>query len=56
MSTEGTQDEDNTEAFEIWRLYISQSEPGNGLGGNLIFFAEQEAVKNSYREIIIGIG
>ena len=53
LSFGNTEDDDKAGAFEIWRIYISHDEQGNGLGGKLISFAEQEAAKNGYKEIII---
>ena len=53
LSFGNTEDTDKAGAFEIWRIYISQGEQGKGLGGKLISFAEKEAEKNGYREIVI---
>lgn len=53
LSFGNTEDEDKTGAFEIWRIYISKDEQGKGFGGKLISYAEQEARKNGYKEILI---
>ncbi|WP_125142338.1 GNAT family N-acetyltransferase [Clostridium transplantifaecale] len=53
LSFGNTEDEDKAGAFEIWRIYISQNEQGKGFGDKLISFAEQEAERNGYKEIII---
>lgn len=53
LSFGNTADKDKAGAFEIWRIYISKEEQGKGIGGTLISFAEKEAKKNGYKEIVI---
>lgn len=53
LSIGDTEDTDRTGAFEIWRIYITSTSQGKGLGGKLLAFAEQQAKENGYKEIVI---
>lgn len=53
LSIGDTEDNDKTGAFEIWHIYILKSMRGKGIGKELLVFAEQQAVKMGYNEIVI---
>ncbi|BCN31843.1 GNAT family N-acetyltransferase [Anaeromicropila herbilytica] len=53
LSVGKTTDEDKSEAYELWRIYIQQSYQGKGIGSQLIEKAELEALRNGYKEMII---
>ena len=46
-------DEDKTDTFEIWRVYIDPDAQGRGIGRNLLAFGEKMATAQGYREIVI---
>lgn len=48
-----TADEDKPDAFEIWRIYVSQDVQGRGIGKYLLEFAEGQAAAYGFREIVI---
>lgn len=53
LSIGNTEDTDKPSAFEVWQIYIAPSAQGKGLGGQLIAFAEQEAIQRGYSEVLI---
>lgn len=53
LSFGDTADFDRAGAFEIWRIYLDKSNQGCGIGSKLLEFAEKEAVKTNYHEIVI---
>lgn len=53
LSIGDTTDHDKAGAFELWRIYISELFQGQGIGGLLLSFAEQEARKRGYKEMVI---
>lgn len=53
LSFGNTADMDKAGAFEIWRIYITPCFQGKGIGSQLIMFAEQQAKKQGYNEIVI---
>lgn len=48
-----TADSDKSDAFEIWRIYVSQNFQGAGIGRSLLEFAEKQAMLSGFQEIII---
>lgn len=48
-----TADLDKGDAFEIWRIYVSQDSQGEGAGKILVQFAEEQARVSGYKEIVI---
>ncbi|OBR95480.1 protease synthase and sporulation negative regulatory protein PAI 1 [Clostridium ragsdalei P11] len=53
LSIGDTVDNDKIGAFEVWRIYISEAYQNRGIGSQLINFAEQQAFKYGYKEIVI---
>lgn len=53
LSMGNAADQDKAGAFEIWRIYIHKSFQGQGIGAELLGFAEQYALENGYSEIVI---
>lgn len=53
LSFGDTADSDCAGAFEIWRIYVAASAQHTGIGRALLSFAEQQAAKLGYREILI---
>ncbi|MCM1298017.1 MAG: GNAT family N-acetyltransferase [Firmicutes bacterium] len=53
ISIGDTEDNDKKGAFEVWRLYVHPDFQGNGIGGKLIAFAEEQARLKRYPEIVI---
>lgn len=53
LSIGGTADIDKKGAFEIWRVYVEPRAQGRKIGGQCLAFAELEAKKRGYPEIII---
>lgn len=46
-------DSDKKGEFEIYRIYVSRNYKNRGIGTKLLQFAEEEAFKKSYKEIVI---
>lgn len=53
LSIGDTADNDKVGAFELWRIYIAEIFQGQGIGNLLLSFAEQEAGKLGYKEMVI---
>ena len=53
LSVGDTADSDKIGAFEVWRIYISEAYKNKGIGNQLLDFAEKQAIKDGYREIVI---
>lgn len=53
LSVGDTVDNDKIGAFEVWRIYISKDYQNQGIGNQLLNFAEQKAFKYAYKEIVI---
>ena len=53
LSIGNTADNDKPGAFEMWRIYIGTQAQGNGIGGELLSFAEQKAKEDGCSEIVI---
>lgn len=53
LSIGDTADIDKKGSFEIWRVYVEPRAQGRNIGGRCLAFAEQEAKKRAYQEIII---
>ncbi|KAI3345046.1 GNAT family N-acetyltransferase [Clostridium botulinum] len=53
LSIGDTIDSDKIGAFEVWRIYISEAYQNQGIGNQLINFAEEQAFNYGYKEIII---
>lgn len=53
LSFGNTADIDMEGAFEIWRIYVDAAVQGNGIGKQLLDFAEQQAKQHGYKNIII---
>lgn len=53
LSIGNTEDIDRKGAFEIWRIYVSQNMRCHGIGTQCLIFAENEAKRMGYKEIII---
>ncbi|NFR85912.1 GNAT family N-acetyltransferase [Clostridium botulinum] len=53
LSIGDTIDSDKIGAFEVWRIYISEAYQNQGIGNQLINFAEEQAFNSGYKEIII---
>ena len=53
LSIGNTADMDRKRAFEIWRIYVKPEVQGHNIGSQCLLFAEQEALKQGYQEIII---
>ena len=53
LSIGDTIDNDKIGAFEIWRIYISNAYQNQGIGNQLLNFAEEQAFKHGYKEIVI---
>ena len=53
LSIGDTADADMEGAFEIWRIYIGAELQGNGVGKQLLKFAEQQAKQKGYKKIVI---
>lgn len=52
LSVGDTADTD-IEAFEIWRIYVADQSQKKGIGKSLLDFAEQQAKKQGYKNIVI---
>lgn len=46
-------DEDKTEAFELWGIYVDPFMQEMGIGSQLMKFCEEEAIKRGHQEIIL---
>ena len=53
LSFGNTADADIEGAFEIWRIYVDEKFQGNGIGKQLLGFAEQQAKQQGYKRIVI---
>ena len=53
LSIGDTADIDKKGSFEIWRIYVEPQMQGHSIGSRCLAFAEQEAKKRGYQEIII---
>ena len=53
LSIGDTADIDKKGAFEIWRIYVRPEAQGHNIGSKCILFAEQEAKRQGYQEIVI---
>lgn len=53
LSVGETADKDKIGSFEIWRIYVTASEQGKRIGGQLLTFSEQYAKEKGYTEVII---
>lgn len=53
LSFGDTADADKKGSFEIWRIYIAPAFQDRGIGTQLLAFAEQQAKKQLYTEIVI---
>lgn len=53
LSIGDTADDDKIGAFEIWSIYILKTAQKQGIGSLLIEFAEEQALKHGYSEIVI---
>lgn len=53
LSIGDTADEDKKGAFEVWRVYVAPQAQGRSIGRQCLAFAEQEAKRQGYQEIII---
>ena len=53
LSIGDTADMDKKGAFEIWRIYVRPEAQGHNIGSKCILFAEQEAKRQGYQEIVI---
>ena len=53
LSMGDTADTDKKGAFEIWRIYVKPEVQGHNIGRQCLSFAEQEAKKQGYHEIVI---
>ena len=53
LSVGKTADVDKAGAFEVWRIYVSKEAQGKGIGNRLLSFAEQQAKKSAFHEIVI---
>lgn len=53
LSFGNTADTDIAEAFEIWRIYVAAQFQKKGIGKSLLDFAEQQAKKQGYKNIVI---
>lgn len=53
LSIGDTADIDKKGSFEIWRVYVAPQAQGHNIGSQCLVFAEQEAKKSGYQEIII---
>ena len=53
LSVGDTADSDKIGAFEVWRIYISEAYKNQGIGNKLLDFAEKQAIKYGYKEIVI---
>ncbi len=48
-----TDETDFPNAFEIWRLYVTENAQGRGIGGELLDYAEKYAVTHGYAKVFI---
>ena len=46
-------DEDKTEAFELWGIYVDPCMQGQGIGATLVAYCESIATQRGYHEICI---
>ncbi len=53
LSVGETADTDRTGDFEVWRLYVAAEMQGKKIGARLLEFAEQKALNEEYKEIVI---
>lgn len=53
LSIGDTADDDKKGAFEIWRVYVAPKAQGRHIGSQCLIFAEQEAQRQGYKEIVI---
>lgn len=53
LSIGDTADSDKKGAFELWRIYIEKAYQNKGIGSELIKFAQNEAVRLKYKEMVI---
>lgn len=53
LSIGETADEDKLGAFELWRIYIHNDYRQQGIGNQLLLFAEEEAIRRGFHEIVI---
>lgn len=55
LSVGNTADADMEGAFEIWRVYVDARFQGNGIGKQLLEFAEHQAKQQGYKRIVIWV-
>lgn len=53
LSVGDTADKDKKGAFEVWRLYLLLAYQNKGIGSKLLKYAEEEAIKLGYSEMVI---